>query len=189
MILMTGRYSMSKKVTFGLVLFLGALLFIALWTTPASAQYNLAGWWKARLTVDQGDFVTGEWYRIREEGKKGAYVYIFQETSNKGRGHLVFWDSLDQRYFTESYDLYLRNNVLVLYIPTFYDVDENPAASAIILRLNGSATVVTSMTGFYALYDLETSGSPDLFVRMGSVLLTPITPNRVPEEVKELIEF
>lgn len=178
---------MNKKVYFCFVLILSSLLFIALWTTPASAQYNLAGWWRARLTVDQGDFVTGEWRRIREEGKKGAYVYLFQETSNTGRGHLVFWDSFDQRYFVESYDLYVRNNVLVLHIPTFYDAFENPAASAIILKLTGSATVITSMIGFYALYDLEASGSPDLFVRMGSVFLTPVTPNKVPDEVKELV--
>lgn len=178
---------MSRKVGFGLVLILSSLLFMALWTSPASAQYNIAGWWKARLTVDQGDFVTGEWRKIRDEGKKGAYVYIFQETSNTGRGHLVFWDSLDQRYFAESYDLYLRNNVLVLYIPTFYDLEGNPAASSIILRLNGSATVVTSMTGFYALYDLESSGSPDLFVRMGSLLLTPVRVEMVPAEVKQLV--
>lgn len=180
---------MRRKVCFGLVLVLSSLFFIGLWASPASAQYNIAGWWKARLTVDQGDFVTGEWRKIRDEGKKGAYVYIFQETSNAGRAHLVFWDSLDQRYFPESYDLYLRNNVLVFYIPTFYDIEGNPAASAIILRLNGSATTVTSMNGFYALYDLESSGSPDLFVRMGSLLLTPVRVETVPAEVKQLVSF
>lgn len=189
MILITGRYSMNKKGYFCFVLILSSLLFIALWATPASAQYNIAGWWKARLSVEQGDFVTGEWIRVRDEGKKGAYLYFFQETSNTGTGDLVFWSKSDQRYILESYNLYIRNNVIVLYIPTFYDTLGNPAASSIVLRPSGSAMIITYMSGFYTLYDFEASGSPDLFVRMGSIFLTPVTPNKVPEEVKKLIEF
>lgn len=180
---------MGKKVYFGLVLLMSSLLFSALWTAPASAQYNLAGWWKARLSVDQGDFVTGEWIKIRDEGRKGAYIYFFQETSNTGKGYLVFWSSGDQKYILEPYDLFMRNNIIALYIPTFYDSQGNPAASAIILKPMGSTTVITSMSGFYALYDLEDEGSPEIFVRMGSVFLTPIRVESVPEEVKKLIEF
>lgn len=180
---------MSKKGYFCFVLILSSLLSIALWATPASAQYNIWGWWRARLSVEQGDFVTGEWTRVRDEGKKGAYLYFFQETSNTGKGYLVFWSKGDQNYILESYDLHMKNNVIVLYIPTFYDTEGYPAASSIILRPIGSATIINSMSGFYTLYDLEDSGSPERFVRMGSVFLTPVTPNKVPNEVKELIEF
>ncbi len=174
---------MIKKTFFLFLFILISFLFHMLWSIPAFAQYDIAGWWKVRFVVDQGDFVTGEWIKIHDQERKGAYVHIFQQDSNRGNADLIFWSPGDQRYFVESYDLYLRNNIVVLYIPTFYDGEGNPAASTIVLRQIGS----TVMRGYHTLYDMEQSGSSDLFVRMGPVIFTKVNVNMVPNEVKQLI--
>ncbi|OGP88479.1 MAG: hypothetical protein A2156_03375 [Deltaproteobacteria bacterium RBG_16_48_10] len=174
---------MKGKILLSLVIALGLFNFIS----PAWAQFNISGWWSGKGTHEQGDFVTGDWTSLQARGKKVSYLYIFQENSNSGTGYLALWDDLSQTYLLEIYTVYIKNNVAVLYIPTGYDQDGNPAAATIVLRPFGSASTVTSMRGYYTLYDLESTVTPDQFVRMGPILLNRVLVSRVPPEVKLLI--
>ena len=174
---------MIRRICFSFVFVMGLFIFL----TPAFAQNEISGWWSVKGTYLQGDFVTGDWTSLQARGKKVSYFYFFQDTSNSGTGYFVLWDDLSQAYILETYTLYIKNNVVVLYIPTIYDTNGNPAAATIILRALGSAGRITSMSGYYALYDMENEGTTDLFVRMGPVLATRVLISQVPAAVKELI--
>jgi hypothetical protein len=176
-----------KKICFILIFVLGLLVYMP----PAQAQYDIAGWWSGKGTYQQGDFVTGDWVALQARGKKASYLYIFQgPTSNTGTAYFLIWDDISSDYLLEIYDLFIKNNIFVLYFPTFFDpTTEAPAGATIILRPFGSASTVTSMSGYYTLYDLEATGSPDLFVRMGPVLFTRVLVSKVPEKAMEKVPF
>ena len=176
-----------RKIFFCLVLMISFVLF----GPPAWAQYDIAGWWSGKGTYEQGDFVTGDWISLQARGKKVSYLHItFQESSNTGRADFVIWDDLNQDYILEPYNLFVKNNLVVLFIPTFYDSSTGlPAGATIILRPLGSASMTTALRGFYTLYDLDTAGSADLFVRMGSIMLNRVPVKLVPDQVKELVRI
>jgi hypothetical protein len=176
---------MKRTICIGLVCVLGLFLLEA----PASA-YDIAGWWSGKGTYQQGDFVTGDWVSLQARGKKVSYLYIFQQTSNSGVAYFLIWDDITNDYLLETYNLYIKNNVIVLSIPTFFDPTTGaPAAGTIILRPYGSASIITSMTGFYTLYDMESSGTTDLFVRMGPVVFNPVLVDKVPPLAKTKVPF
>jgi len=173
---------MIRRVCFGLIFVTGLFTFI----TPAWAQYDISGWWSGKGTYIQGDFVTGEWTSLQARGKKASYLYISQgPTSNTGTAYFLIWDDPSQDYLVEIYDLFLKNNIIVLFIPTSFDpTSDLPAGATIVLRPIGSASTITSMSGYYTLYDMETTGSPDLFVRMGPLLLNRVLVSQVPALAK-----
>jgi hypothetical protein len=176
---------MKRKICLSLVGVLGLLIFV----TPAPA-YDISGWWSGKGTYQQGDFVTGDWVNLKAGGKKSSYLYVFQETSNTGTAYFLIWDDITQDYLLETYNLFVKNNVIVLYIPTLYDPTTGaPAAATIILRPYGSASIITTMTGYYTLYDMESTGTPDLFVRMGGVVFTHVLVDKVPQKAKEKVPF
>ena len=178
---------MMRKIFFCLVLMISFVLF----GTPAWAQYDIAGWWSGKGTYEQGDFVTGDWTTLQARGKKASFMYItFEGSSNTGTAAFVIWDDLNQDYILEPYYLFVRNNIIVLFIPTFYDSSTGfPAGATIILRPLGSASTTIALRGFYTLYDLDTEGSTDLFVRMGSIMLNRVLVKQVPDQVKELVRI
>jgi len=176
-----------KKIYF----ILAFVLCLSVDLPPAQAQYEIAGWWSGKGSYQQGDFVTGDWVTLQARGKKMSYLYIFQgPTSNTGTAYFLIWDDLSNDYLLETYNLYIRNNVIVFYFPTVFDpTTEAPAGATIVLRPLGSASTVTSMSGYYTLYDMETTGSNDLFVRMGPVLFTRVLVSKVPELAMEKVPF
>ncbi len=174
---------MIRRICFGLVLVLCLFVFLS----PAWAQTDISGWWSVKGTYQQGDFVTGDWLSLQARGKKVSYLYIFQDTSTSGTGHFVLWDDLSGSYLLETYLLFYKNGVVVLYFPTAYDTSGNPATSTIIMRPLGSAATITMMSGYYVLYDMENEGTPDQFVRMGPVMANRVLISQVPEDVKKLI--
>jgi hypothetical protein len=174
---------MIRRICFSFVFVLGLFIFL----TPAWAQNEISGWWSVKGTYLQGDFVTGDWTTLQARGKKASYLYFFQDTSTSGTGSFVIFDESSQGYILETYTLIFKNNIAVLYIPTTFDTDGNPAAATIILRALGSANRITSMSGYYALYDTENEATPDQFVRMGPVLATRVLIGQVPEAVKQLV--
>ncbi len=181
---------MKRKICLSIVGVLGLFIFM----TPAWAQYDIAGWWAARAEIDEGDFVTGVWETNHARGKLSFYLYIFQETSTSGMGYFVLWHTetggVPDSYMMEPYNLFIKNNIFVLYIPTFFDSTTGaPAGATIIMKPYGGPGVINAMRGYYTLYDMETEGSPDLFVRMGSLFFTRVLVNKVPEDVKKLVPF
>jgi hypothetical protein len=174
---------MIRRVCFSFAFVMGLFIFL----TPAFAQNEISGWWSVKGTYLQGDFVTGDWTTLQARGKKVSYFYFFQDTSTSGTGYFVLWDDLSQTYILEIYTLYFKNNIVVLYIPTTFDGNGNPATSTLILKALGSAGRITSMSGYYALYDTENEVTTDQFVRMGPVLATRVLISQVPDAVKQLI--
>ena len=176
---------MKRKICLSLVCVLG--LFILM--TPALA-YDISGWWSGKATYQQGDFVTGDWINLQARGAKSSYLYVFQETSTAGTAHFLIWDDITQDYLLETYNLFIKNNVIVLYIPTFFDPTTGaPAAATIVLKPFGSANYITSMNGFYTLYDMEATGTTDLFVRMGGVVFNHVLVGKVPQKAAEKVPF
>ena len=166
------------------------VLVFSILIPPALAQYDIAGWWSGKGTYIQGDFVTGEWVSLQARGKKVSYLYIFQETSNTGTAHLLIWDDQSQDYLSEVYNLFIKNNIIVLYIPTLFDpTTGSPAGATMVLRPVGSASAIVSMSGYYTLYDMESTGSTDLFVRMGPIMFNPVLVNLVPQLAKDKVPF
>jgi len=174
---------MIRRICFSFVFVMCLFIFL----TPAFAQNDISGWWSVKGTYFQGDFVTGDWTTLQAGGKKVSYFYFFQNTSTSGTGYFVIFDELTQSYILETYTLFIKNNIVVLYIPTTFDTNGNPAAATIILKAPGSARTITSMSGYYALYDMENEVTTDQFVRMGPVFANAIPPSRVPDAVKQLI--
>lgn len=64
---------MKKNVLIYLIFFICFFIFIS----NTYADSNIAGWWKATITIQQGDFVTGVWDTIYSQGKN---VLIFTLT-------------------------------------------------------------------------------------------------------------
>jgi len=174
---------MTRRICFGVISVVVFFMFL----TPAWAQLDISGWWSVKGTYLQGDFVTGDWVTLHAGGKKVSYLYLFQQTATSGTGQFVIWDDLSQSYLLEDYTLFYKNNVVVLYFPTVFDTSGNPAAANLIFKAVGSASTITSMSGYYTLYDMENESTPDQFVRMGPVLATRVPVSRVPDEVKQLI--
>lgn len=181
---------MMRRISFGLAVTIGLLSFM----TPAWAQYDIAGWWSGKGTYMQGDFVTGEWTSLQARGKKASYLFISQgPTSSTGTALFLIWDDISQDYLVETYNLFVRNRVIVLFAPTTFDLttptidfpEGPPAGATLVLRAIGSPSTVNLMTGFYTLYDMETSASPDLFVRTGSVTFTRVDVRLVPQSAKD----
>jgi len=140
------------------------------------------------MAIQQGHFETGAWERIQATGKRAAYLYIVTSTSNHGTAYLTLWDDLGQKYIIENYTLYIRNNVVVLSVPTSVDADENLiGGSTIVLRLYGGPNTLNAMKGFYTLFDMESTATPEQFVRMAPVDAYRVNPDRVPEEALELV--
>lgn len=157
--------------------------YLILSVSHTYAQFEIAGWWKARMIMQQGDFVTGRWDKISGAGKHVGYLYILLSSSTYGLAYLFLWDGAEGKYIKEDYTLYIRNNIVVLTIPTTLDANEYPInGRTIVLRLYGSR-----MNGYYTLFDMETTGTPDQFVRMCPVEASRITPDKVPKDVTELI--
>ena len=175
---------MKKNISIFGVVFTCLLIFVS----HAYAQSSIEGWWRARMAIQQGHFETGTWDRIQATGKHTGYLDIIKSTSNSGTAHLVLWSDLDQRYILESYTLYMRNNIVVLSVPTSADADENLiAGSTIILRIYGGPNTLNSMKGYYTLFDIESTDTPEQFVRMGPVDAYRVNPDKVPEDVMKLI--
>ncbi len=181
---------MIKKICLSLFL----VIYFFMFMTPAWAQYDIAGWWSGKGTYLQGDFVTGEWTSLEARGKKASYLFISQgPTSSTGTALFLIWDDASQDYLVETYNLFIRNSVMVLFVPTTFDQTTPtidfpagpPAGSTLVLRPIGSASTVTLMKGYYTLYDMETSVSPDLFVRTGPVMFTRVDVRHVPQSAKE----
>ncbi len=176
---------MKRKICLSLVCVLGLSTLM----TPALA-YDISGWWAGRGTYQQGDFVTGDWTNLQARGKESSYLYVFQETSTTGTAYFLIWDDITQDYLLEPYNLFIKNNIAVLYIPTFFDPTTGaPAAATIVLKPFGSANYVTSMNGFYTLYDMEATGTTDLFVRMGGIVFNHVLVDKVPQKAAEKVPF
>ena len=127
---------MKRTICLSLAFVLALLVFM----TPTWA-FDIAGWWAGRSTYQQGDFVTGDWTSLPAAGKKASYLYIFQQTANTGTAYLLIWDDASSDYLLETYNLYIKNNVIVLYVPTFFDpTTGGPAAATLVLKPTGSST-------------------------------------------------
>ena len=174
---------MTRRICLGVISVVVFFTFLP----PAWAQLDISGWWSVKGTYLQGDFVTGDWVTLQARGKKVSYLYLFQETATSGTGQFVIWDDASQNYLLETYTLFFKNNIVVLYIPTVFDSGDNPAAATIILRALGSASTITTMNGYYTLYDMENEATPDQFVRMGPVMANRVLVSQVPNAVKELV--
>ncbi len=173
---------MKGKIFFGFLI----VLVLSVYVTPSSAQ-DISGWWSGKGTYQQGDCVTGDWTLLQARGKKMSYLYI--SPLDTQLAYFLIWDDLSSDYLVEIYYVYTRFNIVALYMPTFYDSTNAPATSTIILRAVGSASTITSMSGYYALYDFESEGSPDLFVRTGSIIFNHVLVDKVPQLAKEKIPF
>ena len=175
---------MKKKILFSL----GIAICIMICFSSIYAM-DIDGWWTARMLVQQGDFVTGEWVTFPHYYKKVSYMYIANANENAYGGPVWFylWDPLGNAYIEEMYPvIYCKNNVIVLFGPTGYDEEGNYWGDTIVLRPYGPISRPSFMKGFYTLYDMENLGTPDQFVRMGTIDMTRVEPKKVPEEVKNM---
>ncbi len=174
-----------KKIILISSIFLFCLLISV---SHTHAQSSIAGWWKTRITIQQGHFETGLWDSIQARGKHSCYLYVVLTASTSGAGYLALWDDLNQKYILETYNLYIRNNIAVLVIPTSADTDGNIISGAtIVLRLFGGPNTLNSMMGFYTLFDMESASTPEQFVRMGPVDAVRVNPNQVPTDAANLV--
>ena len=175
---------MKKNVLIYLIFFICFHIFIS----NTYADSNIAGWWRATITIQQGDFVTGVWDTIYSQGKKRSYFYIDLPSSLSGTAYLALWNPLEGNYILETYTLYIRNNIAALVIPSSVDANGDLiSGSTIILRVYGSPNHLSNMKGYYTLFDRENTVTPEEFVRMGPVSAYRIDVRQVPEDVKDLI--
>ena len=150
---------------------------------------DIDGWWAARMNVQQGDFVTGEWITLLGYYKKVSYMYISNAKENAYGGPIWFylWDDLEGNYIEEIYSyVYIKNNVIVLFGPTGYDDTGNFWGNTIILKPYGSISRPQYLKGFYTLYDMEYQGTTDQFVRMGTLDMNRVEPKNVPKDIKDM---
>ena len=168
------------------------LIVLAAFLLSAAGSHalDINGWWRAKMPMEQGDFVTAEWITLNGTGKRVSYFYIYgasENTLSSGpTASLFIWDDEANDYICEQYYVYMRNNSVALVLPTQADPDNNQLwwGSTIILRVYGTPNRATSMEGHYTLFDWENAGSTDQFVRMGPVHATPVDPNKVPDPAK-----
>jgi len=154
---------------------------------------EIEGWWKASMTYDYADFATGEWKIIRATGANVSYLYFYNihEYTYSGIGYLVLDGGEGVGYYLNIappgyYTVYVKNNIIVLFIQSGL-FDENMAVgSTIILKPFGSGNM-SQLKGYYTEYDIENEGTPEQFIRMGSISATRVNVQMVPDEVKELI--
>jgi len=175
---------MRKKIFTSLVVAIGIMICF----TDAYA-IDIDGWWTVRTNLQQGDFVTGEWTTLYGTGKKVSYMYILDahESAYGGPVWLYLWSDLDNKYLEEIYPIiYIKNNVIVFFGPTGQDADGNYWGNTIVLRPSGSISRPNVMKGFYTIYDMENIGTPDQFVRMGTLDLNRVEPKNVPKDVKDM---
>jgi hypothetical protein len=82
----------------------------------------------------------------------------------------------------------MRNNIVVLTIPTSLDADGNLIhGRTIVLTVYGGPNTLNSMKGYYTLYDIETTVTPEQFVRMGPVDAYRVNPDKVPKDAADLV--
>ena len=175
---------MKKTISIFGITFTCLLIFVS----HTYAQSSIEGWWRARMVIQQGHFEAGDWDRMQATGKHTSYLYIVKSTSNDGTAYLTLWDDLEQKYIIEDYMLYMRNNIVVLTIPTSLDADGNLVhGRTIVLRIYGGPNTLNSMKGYYTLFDKESAGTPEQFVRMGPVDVYRVNPDKVPKEAAELV--
>jgi len=175
---------MKKVILISSIFFFCLLISVS----HTQAQSSIAGWWKTRITIQQGDFVTGVWDLIQDNGKHSCYLYILLTSSIAGTGYLALWDPQSQNYILETYNLLIQNNIAVLVIPTSVDTNGNIlSGGTIVLRVSGGPNALTSMTGYYTLFDMESTATPEQFVRMGSVSAVRVLPSQVPTAASNLV--
>ena len=177
---------MKQKIIISVLVVIGLSISI----TSTHAQ-GINGWWIARMTIDQGNFIYGDWLRIYSQGKKSSYLYIrsASESFFSGKADVALWDEEGGNYIKESYTVYIRNNIVVFIIPTTVDAAGNFLSGAtMVLRAYGSPNVITFMKGYYTLYDIENAGTPEEFVRMGTVSMNrPLSLRLIPKDVADLV--
>jgi len=157
---------------------------------------DIDGWWKVKMNVLQGDFVTGKWTKFTGLGKHGAYMYISGVNENSynlplypGSGAWFYlWDGEAGEYIEEIYPfIYVKNGIIVLFMPTGGpDENGNFWGCTIVLRPYQFLGQVYLMKGFYTLFDMENQGSIEQFIRMGALEMNKVNVNNVPKEVKNL---
>lgn len=185
---------MNKKTSICLIAILAVFTF-----TPDAYSLYIDGWWKARMMIQEGDFVTGSWFTNNSSDKKVSYIYISNAMENtlSGVAYLILYNPGTKGYIIEPanpteawYFIYNKNDICVIFIPSGLDLSANPpqaAGSTIVLRVYGTPDYATALKGFYTLYDIENVGTPEMFVRMGPVHATRVDVQDVPQEVMDLI--
>ena len=91
---------MKRGSLIGVIVVIALILFIPFF---ACAQ-GINGWWEARMTLSNGDFVTGEWTGFRAAGPNVSYLYIFDalENSYSGKACYVERDAVGGSYVREN---------------------------------------------------------------------------------------
>ncbi len=174
---------MKREISLTLIISIGLLIFIPY------AYGDIDGWWKVKINRQEGDFVTGEWQVDVLAGKSASYIYISgaQENAYNSYGgawlYLVNLGSYIEEYYST---IYMKNGIIVLFDPTGLYADGNFAGTTIVLRAYGPPGNPTQLKGYYTLFDMETSVTPDLFVRMGPVTMNKIQAKDVPDVVKQM---
>ena len=175
---------MKRKIFIILIIPISLLIFIA-----SAYAIDIDGWWRVRGKIQQGDFVTGEWITFNSRAKQVSYMYISGAQENSyntyGGTWLYLWSPRDSKYIEEIYPIiYIKNNIILFFGPTGQDDAGNFWGYTIVLKPLGPIGRPSSMTGFYTLYDMENVGTPDQFIRMGTIDMIRVEPKDVPEEVK-----
>ena len=154
---------------------------------------DIEGWWKANMNIEYADLVTGEWDSIRAIGTLASYLYFFNVNENtfSGAGYLIL-NKGNNEYYTNivdgHYTVYFRNNAVVLFIQSgLLGEGDQASGSMIILKAYGTPTTVTQLKGYYTEYDIENTGTPEQFIRMGTISATRVNVELVPEGAKNLI--
>ena len=177
---------MKKLALLSVIVALGFFLFV-----PGLHALDITGWWKLTMNLDQGDFQTGQWRSWRSAGKGVSYLYVSSTDLPDGWAVLLLWDEASSDYIREPsegyYGGYIFNNIIVFSLGQF-SLDGVPVVGGTMtFRPIGSSVRPYMMRGVYSVYDRETEGTPDQFVRMGTMSATRIAPEYVPELAIEKI--
>lgn len=171
---------MKKKTLF--CFFLTASLLISV--PYAFGGSTIAGWWRVAVTINEGDFVTGNWHATQTVGQNNlSYLYISLNGSSSGLAAFIEGDN--GTYSLENtYAVYIKNNIVVLVGPSTVDTDGNlTSGSTIVFRTLGGYNI-PYMKGFYTRYDNVT----DQIVRMGTLNASRVVLlQTIPDEVKKLL--
>ena len=176
---------MKKKIFISL----GVAICTIMTCFTSAHAIDIDGWWTVRTNLLQGDFSTGEWVSLIGTGKKVSYMYICgaRENAYSGPVELFLWDDEGAAYIEETYSYnYIKNGVIVFFNPTGQDENGDLVGNTIVLRPFGAIARPNIMKGFYTLYDMESTVTTDLFVRMGTLDMNRIQPKNVPSAVKAL---
>ncbi len=177
---------MKKLVLFSVTVALGFFLLV-----PGLHAFDITGWWKVTINIEEGDFQTGRWQNWRSAGKGVSYLYISSTDLPSGWAVLLLWNPAESGYIREPfegyYGGYIFNNIVLFSLGQFTSDGVPVVGGTITLRPIGSSERPYMMRGIYSVYDRETEGTPDQFVRMGTMSATRIAPEYVPEEAITLI--